>query len=562
MMKKLEPTYSPQSASEPTTLLTAAELMRQVEQAKEAQERALLASRRDHRQSQALDRLCSAAFAAEDTDNLLHKLVELFVEAAGADAGVFCLREGDKFRARAWVGVEPEVAAACNAAFDGSSPSAEVITGDALRAKGFRSRFGLRLGDRCEVVAEVVLGAWEDRELSDEDRELLDLLARHAAAAVQRAVEEETLRSSIASRDEVLSAVAHDLKNPVNIIAITANGMLGRTEGATARRPIERILRGVQRAERLLRDLLEISAIESGRLALDRRWVEPADLVLAALESQHGIAEGASVIVRSDVAPELPPVEADEERLMEVFENLIGNAVKFSGANGSVTVGALRRGGDLLFWVKDTGPGITSEELPRVFDRFWHAKKANRRGTGLGLSICKGIVEAHGGRIWLESTPGKGTTVSFTIPIPDASKVATEESEVANILLVDDRPENLLSLKAILNRPDYRLAFATSGEEALALALRERFALALIDVAMPGMNGLEVAIHMKELERSRGIPIIFITAFGDDPQEIHRAYSAGGADYLVKPLDPEIVRKKVAVFVDLSRRRHEKNPAV
>ena len=562
MMKKLEPTYSPQSASEPTTLLTAAELMRQVEQAKEAQERALLASRRDHRQSQALDRLCSAAFAAEDTDNLLHKLVELFVEAAGADAGVFCLREGDKFRARAWVGVEPEVAAACNAAFDGSSPSAEVITGDALRAKGFRSRFGLRLGVRGEVVAEVVLGAWEDRELSDEDRKLLDLLARHAAAAVQRAVEEEMLRSSIASRDEVLSAVAHDLKNPVNIIAITANGMLGRTEGATARRPIERILRGVQRAERLLRDLLEISAIESGRLALDRRWVEPADLVLAALESQHGIAEGASVIVRSDVAPELPPVEADEERLMEVFENLIGNAVKFSGANGSVTVGALRRGGDLLFWVKDTGPGITSEELPRVFDRFWHAKKANRRGTGLGLSICKGIVEAHGGRIWLESTPGKGTTVSFTIPIPDASKVATEESEVANILLVDDRPENLLSLKAILNRPDYRLAFATSGEEALALALRERFALALIDVAMPGMNGLEVAIHMKELERSRGIPIIFITAFGDDPQEIHRAYSAGGADYLVKPLDPEIVRKKVAVFVDLSRRRHEKNPAV
>jgi len=562
MMKKLEPTYSPQSASEPTTLLTAAELMRQVEQAKEAQERALLASRRDHRQSQALDRLCSAAFAAEDTDNLLHKLVELFVEAAGADAGVFCLREGDKFRARAWVGVEPEVAAACNAAFDGSSPSAEVITGDALRAKGFRSRFGLRLGVRGEVVAEVVLGAWEDRELSDEDRKLLDLLARHAAAAVQRALEEETLRSSIASRDEVLSAVAHDLKNPVNIIAITANGMLGRTEGATARRPIERILRGVQRAERLLRDLLEISAIESGRLALDRRWVEPADLVLAALESQHGIAEGASVIVRSDVAPELPPVEADEERLMEVFENLIGNAVKFSGANGSVTVGALRRGGDLLFWVKDTGPGITSEELPRVFDRFWHAKKANRRGTGLGLSICKGIVEAHGGRIWLESTPGKGTTVSFTIPIPDASKVATEESEVANILLVDDRPENLLSLKAILNRPDYRLAFATSGEEALALALRERFALALIDVAMPGMNGLEVAIHMKELERSRGIPIIFITAFGDDPQEIHRAYSAGGADYLVKPLDPEIVRKKVAVFVDLSRRRHEKNPAV
>jgi CheY-like chemotaxis protein len=101
---------------------------------------------------------------------------------------------------------------------------------------------------------------------------------------------------------------------------------------------------------------------------------------------------------------------------------------------------------------------------------------------------------------------------------------------------------------------------ATSGEEALRIALRESFSVALIDVAMPGMSGLEVATHLKELERSRDIPIIFITAFGDDPEQIHRAYSAGGADYLVKPLDIEIVRKKVAVFVDLSRRRHSSGP--
>jgi CheY-like chemotaxis protein len=124
-----------------------------------------------------------------------------------------------------------------------------------------------------------------------------------------------------------------------------------------------------------------------------------------------------------------------------------------------------------------------------------------------------------------------------------------------NILIVDDRPENLLSLKAILERPDYRLVTATSGEEALSLALRGTYAVAMIDIAMPGMDGFEVATHLKELERSRDVPIIFITAFGDDPHEIHRAYAAGGADYLVKPLDAEIVRKKVAVFVDLSRRR-------
>jgi CheY-like chemotaxis protein len=193
--------------------------------------------------------------------------------------------------------------------------------------------------------------------------------------------------------------------------------------------------------------------------------------------------------------------------------------------------------------------------MPHIFDRFWTASRLERQGTGLGLTICKGIVEAHGGRIWAESVPGSGTTVYFTIPAATTTTSKPGAVKPASILLVDDRPENLLALSSILERPEYKLVSATSGEEALSLALREPFAVALIDVAMPGMNGLEVAVNLKALERSRDIPIIFITAFGNDPGEIHRAYTAGGADYLVKPLDAEIVRKKVAVFVDLSRRR-------
>jgi response regulator RpfG family c-di-GMP phosphodiesterase len=148
----------------------------------------------------------------------------------------------------------------------------------------------------------------------------------------------------------------------------------------------------------------------------------------------------------------------------------------------------------------------------------------------------------------------------FTIPAARRAEPKVVSTEVSNILLVDDRNENLLSLKAILARPEYRLMTAQSGEQALSLALRMPFDVVLLDIAMPGMNGLEVAVALKELERSRDIPIIFITAFGDDPEEIHRAYAAGGADYLVKPLDAEIVRKKVAVFVDLSRRRQVARP--
>lgn len=364
----------------------------------------------------------------------------------------------------------------------------------------------------------------------------------------------ERLEEAVRARDAVLSVVAHDLRNPLGVISIAANTLLQRLPGPSARRPVERIIRSAQRADRMVRDLLAISAIETGQLAIDAKATDTADLIFAAVESQQNMAAEASIIVGTDLSPELPPICADEERLLEVLENLMGNALKFTNQRGSITVGAGRSDDKVVIWVKDSGSGIAPEQMPHIFDRFWQAKKKERRGIGLGLSISKAIVEAHGGEIWAESKLGEGTTVFFTVPTAP-ERPLKQRGEVANILLVDDRPENLLSLKAILERPDYKLVSARSGEEALALVLRERISVALIDIAMPTMNGLEVAQHLKELERTSTIPIIFVTAFGNDPEEIHRAYAAGGADYLVKPLDPEIVRKKVAVFVELSRRR-------
>ncbi len=393
---------------------------------------------------------------------------------------------------------------------------------------------------------------------SDTSRELQEAkseCARIAAELERQQRHNLDLEAAVRSRDSVLSVVAHDLRNPLNVISLAAHGLLPQLPDAAARRSVQRIIRSAQRADRMVRDLLTISAIETGRFAIDTQPVETAELILGALESQYSLAAAASVIVNADVSPDLPPLEADEERLLDVLENLIGNAIKFTPPGGSITVGASRQENQILIWVKDSGAGISAENLPHIFDRFWQAQKKERRGIGLGLSICKTIVEAHHGQIWAESMVGAGTTMSFTIPTAAPSQPRVEATEIANVLLVDDRAENLLALRAILERPDYRVVTAKSGEEALALALRERFAVALVDIAMPGMNGLEVAVHLKELERSRDIPIIFVTAFGDDPEEIHRAYTAGAADYLVKPLDAEIVRKKVAVFVDLSRRQ-------
>jgi CheY-like chemotaxis protein/anti-sigma regulatory factor (Ser/Thr protein kinase) len=367
------------------------------------------------------------------------------------------------------------------------------------------------------------------------------------------------LEAMIRSRDEVMAVVAHDLQNPLNVISLAASTLLKRATDPALRRPVERILGAVQRADRLVRDLVDIGAIERGRLTIRPLPLDPADLILAAIDSQQSAAGQASILIATDISPDLPPILADEERLHEVLENLIGNALKFTGPGGTITVGASTGNGEVIMWVEDSGAGIAPDELPHVFDRFWQARKADRRGTGLGLTITKAIVESHGGRIWLDSRLGQGTTARFTIPAsvdPSASK----DPAIATLLLVDDRPENLTALTAILDRPEYRLVTASSGEEALKLALRQQFDVALIDVAMPGMNGLDVAAHLKQLERSRETPVIFITAYGDDPEQIHRAYAAGGADYLIKPLDAEIVRKKVAVFVGLSRRGRHTHP--
>lgn len=526
---------------------------------------------RDIRRADALDSILLAVLEADTRQALLERLSMVLMSAASAAAVLLRVRRDDgQWLPAVSFGVDAGFAASFappiearwrsgplpEAPFSLARKEAERDLGrDLLDTTSANAVLVLPLTTTGTAAAIAYLLQGDEQRVASADHELLALLGARAAAAIAHRATLDELQGAVRSRDDVLSVVAHDLQNPITVISIAANMLLKRSPDATARRPVERILRASQRADRMIRDLLEVNAIESGRFSIERSRIQPADLILSVLESQLGLAADASVIIATDVAPELPAIEADEERLLEVLENLIGNAVKFTSPGGTITVSATHRDSDILVSVRDTGSGIAPEQMPHIFDRFWQATKAHRRGTGLGLTICKAIVEAHGGRIWAESALGKGTTMCFTIPASTARGHSRPAHEVANILLVDDRPENLFALSAILERPDYRLVTANSGEEALRVALREHFAVALIDVAMPGMNGLEVAVHLKDLERSRDIPIIFVTAFGDDPEEIHRAYSAGGVDYLVKPLDADIVRKKVAVFVDLSRKR-------
>jgi signal transduction histidine kinase len=260
------------------------------------------------------------------------------------------------------------------------------------------------------------------RAYGQDDLRLMEEVASRAALAIDNARLYRVAERALQARDEVLGVVAHDLRNPLNTI-LMAVGLLQRPPGEPERRslkPVEVIQRSATRINRMIEDLLDVVRMEAGRLPVEPARVHAGKALSEFVEAQKPLASSSSLELRLDVAADVGEILADRDRLLQVLENLVGNAVKFSRSGGCVTVGAARRNGELLFWVKDTGAGIASDDLPHLFDRFWQARKAGRQGIGLGLAIVKGIVEAHGGRIWVESQLGEGSTFFFTLPLADS----------------------------------------------------------------------------------------------------------------------------------------------
>jgi PAS domain S-box-containing protein len=246
---------------------------------------------------------------------------------------------------------------------------------------------------------------------------------------------EEALRQALSERDHVLGIVAHDLRNPLsNIMQCLALERRAPEPGNP--KILNMIWRAATRMNNLIQDLLDVSLVEAGQMKIERVRLSPADLVFEAVEMQTPLAASTGIEIQVDVGTNVHDISGDHYRLHRVFDNLIGNAIKFTKPGGRITVGATSKDGDdVLFWVADSGCGIAPENVTRVFDRFWQAaKRAGRLGAGLGLPITKGIIEAHSGRIWVESTVGHGSTFFFTIP-----KVSMEGDEFAE----PDRPDRV-----------------------------------------------------------------------------------------------------------------------
>ncbi len=224
-------------------------------------------------------------------------------------------------------------------------------------------------------------------------------------------------------RDDLLATVSHDLRNPLTVIVTSVTSIrhvLRGPESDDALSALSRIERSAQRMDHLIGDLLDISAIDSGHLSMEPKAYRVDALCADSVEMVRAVADAKRIrLVVVHAAPHIE-VLCDKERIGQVLVNIIGNATKFTPADGTINVATERRGELVRFTVTDTGVGIPADQLPHVFDRFWQATETAKAGTGLGLAIARGIVERHGGSITAESTPGAGTTFAFTVPIVTA----------------------------------------------------------------------------------------------------------------------------------------------
>jgi PAS domain S-box-containing protein len=288
---------------------------------------------------------------------------------------------------------------------------------EALRAIELQSVMAMPLLAQGRLLGVIsLLSSTPSRIYGLEDLRVAHELAGRAALAVENARLYRAAQRAIQVRDEVLGIVAHDLRNPLSTILVEAHILRERGTEVQTRASGEAIKRVATRMNRLIQDLLDIARMEAGRLTVAPSRLSAADVASAAVGVHKSPASSASLELRLEVPPSLPDIRADRDRLLQVFDNLIGNAIKFTPGSGCITVGAELKQDDVRFYVRDTGPGIPLDDQPHLFDRFWQARQEGRSGAGLGLPIVKAIVEAHGRRVWVESTPGHGTTVLFTIP--------------------------------------------------------------------------------------------------------------------------------------------------
>jgi len=350
-----------------------------------------------------------------------------------------------------------------------------------------------------------------------------------------------------------LAMVSHELRTPLTSILGSTGTLLeqSRELDPAERREFCRVIdEQARRMRDLLGDLLDQGRIETGTLAVSP---EPADVAGLVDQARNTfLSAGGRQALRIDLPQDLPRVLADSRRIVQVLNNLFSNAARHAPASSPILVGAARDGVHVAISVADEGSGVPPDRLPQLFSK--HAGSDPRSGglgSGLGLAICKGLVEAHGGRIWAESDgAGRGARFTFTLPAEEAprgaeatrrARHAREQQERTRVLVVDDDPQTLRYVREALVAAGYAPVATGDPHELPELLRTHRPGLVLLDLLLPGTDGIELLEGVPGLA---DLPVIFISAYNRD-ETIAKALDAGAADYIVKPFSPTELTARV-----------------
>ena len=375
-------------------------------------------------------------------------------------------------------------------------------------------------------------------------------------------------------RAEFLAMVSHELRAPLTSIKGSAATVLGSAadlDPAVIRQFFRIIEDQADHMQDLVADLLDVARIETGTLPVNPEPTEAVALVDRARNAF--ISAGGRNNLAIDIEPGLPIVMADRRRIAQVMGNLLSNAARHSTESSVIRVTAVREDVHVAISVADEGRGIPAESLPHLFRKFSRVQSEEQGGdTGLGLAICKGIVEAHGGRIWAESDgPGLGAHFTFTLPTfeeaGNGASIGTrpvstrsrrqsrrKEAELVRVLAVDDDPQALKYIRDTLTQSGYAPIVTGDPTDVLRLMAEEKPHLVLLDLMLPGSDGIEL---MKDILETADLPVIFLSAYGRD-ELIANAFDMGAADYVVKPFSPTELSARIRAAL---RRRAVSEPS-
>ncbi|HET7677191.1 MAG TPA: response regulator [Candidatus Limnocylindrales bacterium] len=395
------------------------------------------------------------------------------------------------------------------------------------------------------------LGAQAAR-LADRSR----VLDRQERLAAELASTVRALEGASRAKSDFLASMSHELRTPLSAIIGFSDLMLAEPRDgdrmAVQAEWVEHIHRSGEHLLGLINDVLDLTKVEAGRLELHREDFDIAHAVRESLSGMRPLADRKGIRLRSLAEP--ARVVADRGRVRQILYNLISNAIKFTPDGGEVRVECEAGGEELRVSVIDTGVGIAPEDQARVFEEFSQVGDAERRqgGTGLGLALTRRLIEAHGGRIELESRPGAGSR--FTVVLPresdpiaarqDAPPSAPTRTAGGDVLVIEDDPGAVGLLRTYLEEEGYRVRVRADGESGLAAAHEATPAAILLDLLLPGIDGWEVLRELKADARLRDVPVIIVTVL--DEREVGLAL--GAVDYFLKPVDRDALLERLARF--------------